>query len=493
MKRFLYATAMMLIGIIAMGACQKMERPEMNIIPDPEDDGTIRILAIGNSFSEDAVENYLYELASAEDIPVIIGNLYIGGASLELHAENVNENNKAYSYRKIDRDGEKTTVANTSIAEALADEQWTHISFQQASPNSGQFETWEASLPTVYNYVAPRATNPNAKFMLHQTWAYAQNSTHSGFPNYDSDQLAMYRAIIDAVSRAKELVAIDLVVPAGTAIQNGRTSIIGDNFTRDGYHLDMNIGRYTAACTWFEVVFGESVVGNPFKPEALSDYEAEIAQQAAHMAAASPNEITDMVDYKDWGGAFEFVNPALINFAHSEGAEGWDGFSSHMAGSSILNLKDMNGDYTGVTLTIEERFNGVNANGETDATAFDMPESVAKSSFYGNSKAEFGGLLIEQSVIKITGLDIDKTYDLCYFGSRGGVGDNRETAYTAKGANEKTALLNTSNNKDDVACTNGIQPDESGEIRLTIAAGPNNTNGTGFYYITAMKITPVVE
>ena len=42
----------------------------------------IKILAIGNSFSQDAVEQYLYELADAEGMPVINGNMYIGGCSL---------------------------------------------------------------------------------------------------------------------------------------------------------------------------------------------------------------------------------------------------------------------------------------------------------------------------------------------------------------------------------------------------------------------------
>ncbi|SFC34619.1 protein of unknown function [Parapedobacter composti] len=494
MKNFFYTIAALVsfAGLMTAG-CQKMERPEMNIIPDPPDDGTIRILAIGNSFSEDAIENYLYELAAAKDIPVIIGNLYIGGASLELHARNVSNNEKAYSYRKIGRDGKKTTVANTSIAEAMADEKWTHISFQQVSDYSGQYETWEASLSTVYNYVSPRARHPEVKFMLHQTWAYAQNSTHAAFPNYGNDQMTMYSAIVDAVNRAKNLVDIDLIVPAGTAIQNGRTSIIGDNFTRDGYHLDNNIGRYTAACAWFEAIFGESVVGNPFKPEALSDYEAEIAQQAAHLAIQQPNQVTDMVDYKDWGGSFEFLHPAFIDFGGVGGAEGWNTLSGYLAGASILNLKDMNGDFTGVTLRVEERFNGINTNGELDATAFNMPENVAKNSFFGNSKTPFNNMVVEQSVLTIAGLDTDKTYDLCYFGSRGGVGDNRETAYTAQGANEATAVINTSNNKTDVACTNGIQPDAEGVIRVTITAGPNNNNGNGFYYITAMRVSPRVR
>lgn len=70
----------------------------------------VRILAIGNSFSEDAIENYLYDLAQAENIEVIIGNLYIGGAPLDLHWHNAKENIPAYDYRKIDRCGHKTNT-----------------------------------------------------------------------------------------------------------------------------------------------------------------------------------------------------------------------------------------------------------------------------------------------------------------------------------------------------------------------------------------------
>ena len=36
---------------------------------------TVRILAIGNSFSQDAVEQYLHELAEAEGISTIIGKM----------------------------------------------------------------------------------------------------------------------------------------------------------------------------------------------------------------------------------------------------------------------------------------------------------------------------------------------------------------------------------------------------------------------------------
>lgn len=78
---------------------------------------------------------------------------------------------------------------------------------------------------------------------LHKVWTYVQHSSHSDFANYGNDQLTMYHAIVDAVERVKELADIKIVVPAGTAIQNGRTSIIGDAFDRDGYHLDLGVGR----------------------------------------------------------------------------------------------------------------------------------------------------------------------------------------------------------------------------------------------------------
>ena len=51
------------------------------------DADTLRVLAIGNSFSQDAVEQYLHELGKSEGYIMIIGNMYIGGCSLERHCK----------------------------------------------------------------------------------------------------------------------------------------------------------------------------------------------------------------------------------------------------------------------------------------------------------------------------------------------------------------------------------------------------------------------
>lgn len=254
---------------------------------------TVRILAIGNSFSQDAVEQYLHELAEAEGFPTVIGNMFIGGCSLERHVNNSRTGAPAYAYRKIDVTGKKTETKGMTLEKALADEHWDYVSLQQASPFSGLYPTYEASLPELVAYVKARLP-AHTRLVLHQTWAYAADATHTGFKNYDTDQLAMYRAIVEAVRKAARLTKIKIIVPSGTAIQNARTSFVGDRMNRDGYHLDVKIGRYTAACTWFERIFGRSVLGNPYAPEGLDEARRRVAQRAAHEAVAHPNRITDL-------------------------------------------------------------------------------------------------------------------------------------------------------------------------------------------------------
>lgn len=254
---------------------------------------TLRILAIGNSFSRDAVEQNLHELAKADGDTAIIGNLFIGGCSLERHSGNIRDDKHDYVYRKIGADGKMKEKKNTSIAEALKDDQWDYVSLQQASPFSGMFEKYEPYLPGIIKYVKENAPK-KSKIILHQTWAYQQGSGHSGFKNYDRDQLKMYRAIVDANKRAAKLGKIKTVVPSGTAVQNARTSFIGDNMNRDGFHLDLSHGRFTAACAWYETLFGKDVTRNTWAPKGMNRDIAAIAKRAAHEAVVNPYDITDL-------------------------------------------------------------------------------------------------------------------------------------------------------------------------------------------------------
>ena len=58
----------------------------------------IKILAIGNSFSVDAME-YLCDICDAAGIgDIVLGNLYIGGCSLDTHWNNIQKDANAYTY-----------------------------------------------------------------------------------------------------------------------------------------------------------------------------------------------------------------------------------------------------------------------------------------------------------------------------------------------------------------------------------------------------------
>lgn len=252
---------------------------------------TIKLLAIGNSFSEDAIENYLHELAAAIDQPIIIGNLYIGGAPISLHVKNAMEDNASYSYRKITANGKKTTTEKVSLAHAIDDEKWTYISLQQASPLSGKFDVIMEGLPHLWTYVKAHAED-NTKLIYHQTWAYQSDSKHEGFVNYNSSQKLMYDSISSVSRKIAKSKDFDLIIPAGTAIQNLRTSSIGDHATRDGYHLELNYGRFTAACTWYEALFRQDVRKNRYAPTSVTPLQATIAKEAAHKANRRPYKVS---------------------------------------------------------------------------------------------------------------------------------------------------------------------------------------------------------
>lgn len=262
------------------------------LLPQSLNAKVVRVLAIGNSFSEDAIEQNLYELAIAGGDTCIEGNMYIGGCPLERHCQNMKSNAAAYRYRKIGPDGRMTQRDNTTLDYALADEPWDYVSLQQVSHFSGMFQTYQPYLNQLAAYV--RGLVPGVRLLWHQTWAYEQGAVHSGFKNYNRDQMTMYRAIVDCSRKAMQAANIAIVVPSGTAIQNARTSWLGDNLTRDGYHLNLRCGRYTAACTWYEVLFGKTVVGNSYSPRGMTPQLTRIAQRAAHKAVKQPWRVSKL-------------------------------------------------------------------------------------------------------------------------------------------------------------------------------------------------------
>jgi hypothetical protein len=252
---------------------------------------TLKVLAIGNSFSVDAMQ-YLYKIAKDAGIEtVILGNLYIAGAALSNHVISFNNSLANYTYYKNTND-QWTAQSNATLLDGLQDESWDVITIQQVSGSSGRIDTYQ-QLEALISIVNENKTNPDARIFWHMTWAYQQNSTHADFVYYSNNQLTMYQAIVGTVqSRIVDHPAIQTVIPAGTAIQNLRTSYMGDTLTVDGYHLSLIHGRYTAGLTWFAMITGLDIQTIQYAPTGITAQDLLAIKEAVGAAIANPYQIT---------------------------------------------------------------------------------------------------------------------------------------------------------------------------------------------------------
>ena len=240
----------------------------------------IKLLAIGNSFSEDATEQNLYELVRAQGDSLVIGNAYIGGCPIERHWQNAQTDKPDYSYRKI-VGGVKNSHSKQTLRQIIQDEPWDIITIQQASGDIGLPETYK-NLNNLKHYVEKTALHP-FRWAFHMTWAFQKNCKRANFVNYGWSQLKMYQALMQTVPQEAQRVGITDIIPAAFAVQKMR-EFVGDTITRDGFHMSYGTGRYTLACTWCEWLTGKSVVGNPFVSRLVTRDVADQAQKAAHQA-----------------------------------------------------------------------------------------------------------------------------------------------------------------------------------------------------------------
>lgn len=201
----------------------------------------MKILAIGNSFSEDCTA-YLESLSG----DAYVRNLYIGGCSLARHASNLRGGVAAYQLQK---DAKMLGTQLVSANWALMSENWDVVTVQQVSSDSGIYETYGDALCTVLAFV--RALAPNARIVWNQTWAYASYSAHPHFPRYGCDRARMHAQIDEVAHRIAEENGLE-IVETGRAIDYLRQHLTGDEseLCRDGHHLSLDYGRFAAAYTW---------------------------------------------------------------------------------------------------------------------------------------------------------------------------------------------------------------------------------------------------
>ena len=227
----------------------------------------MQILAIGNSFSQDAVR-YLHKIARKAGDKLTVVNLYIGGCTLERHFRNMHTGERAY---ELEINGERSGFF-VSLKEALLNRAWDVVTFQQGSPKSTNYDTYQPYLGELSAYV--RQLCPKAKQVIHQTWAYEAGSEKLTVLMGYSDPAQMTADIVAAYAEAAASIGADAIIPSGALM--AKMSANGmEKVHRDTFHASLGAGRYALALLWYGVLTGKDVSADGFADFDVAVTEAE--------------------------------------------------------------------------------------------------------------------------------------------------------------------------------------------------------------------------
>lgn len=273
-------------------------------IPEPEDDDVIDVLMIGSSYCYYYVEE-LYALAQAAGVKMRVCNVYYSGGKLEQHYNWWVNNESNYEFFVTDGNG-RVQYKGVGLEYCLAQGDWDVISLQEA-PSAIRAEGVEAHLATTATYTDAlipylQEQFPAAEVCWHQTWAvqigYDRNGYAMETAQQQEESMQMIREYSLAICEKYGLTRINTGEAWQIVRRGGYDNLCArlaiNNGEGDYYHDgDIGGGQYLNACVWFEILTGQSCVGNTYVPTysgtALdADFIATL-QNAAHEAVEALN------------------------------------------------------------------------------------------------------------------------------------------------------------------------------------------------------------
>lgn len=256
----------------------------------------------------------LLQAAGYEDVTLAL--VYYSGCSIQRHHQWYLEGVKNYQFRVLTKDGLEV-LPQYGLEDALGYCHWDVISFDNNARSfaSGDTETAlgnaEPWFGELYGWIHERF--PQARYMWHQVWANEIGYKLAFEMKTVEQRTQVYRAkkgVMDIMAARYGLEK----VPTGDAWEKVRDlelfttplpqfpeeerfslcsrlvkGAFKDDYTHDG---DIGGGQYLNACVWFEILTGESCLGNAFRPVytyegadcSLTEEKIKILQAAAHAA-----------------------------------------------------------------------------------------------------------------------------------------------------------------------------------------------------------------
>ena len=211
--------------------------------PYPVDADTLHILALGNSFSNDAM-TYIDTLIKASGIDegrLCLYEAAMRAASFDTWIKTYRDKTPLDMVRRAG----KVTMANQGTLPQLLNQPWDVIIVQQVSNKSYVWSSY-TSLKEYVELITSSCPNKKVCLAFQLVWSHTPD-----------EMPRVLRDNITCCQYMSRLYGIDVIIPTGTAIQLARATYLNDDsyMTRDNWHLNTGIASYIASCTWYEKLF----------------------------------------------------------------------------------------------------------------------------------------------------------------------------------------------------------------------------------------------
>lgn len=372
-------------------------------------DRPIKILAIGNSYSNNATQ-YVSEIAESMGLDITAASLYYQGCELKRHVKHYEtyeelgksdyyKTDNKYKYEAFYVNGQ-SSLENLSIQEAVAYTDWDYITLQQMPNGCDDIRTYwteaEPYLTKLYDYVrAELKKNGNKKceILLHQGWSFSyEMSVNDAYKYYpvDYDTTAdFFKKIESTVEEAADILKnhaglknAPAIVPSGKAVQLAKDEFgFGDSFgEKDSMYADYishmsGIGKYLVACVWIETFAAKAglsatdVRKATYVPtELLITNDTAVAlRSCAHEAVTGESDTL----FGDWRAVARGKALKIVRYYGEKPADGKITVPAELGDKTVREVADdafkaVEGEYTVVREEIKDESDGTSPEEEKE-------------------------------------------------------------------------------------------------------------------------------